>query len=126
VTREPIRIGGGGLELYILAEDGRTPLEVQDVLTWGRWRATHDVHAAYNEFGHEAIGVVRISTVFLGINAGLYGKPPRLWETMIFGGIHDGWQKRATTYDDARTNHREAVALATSQFKALLRDIPGA
>jgi hypothetical protein len=46
---------------------------------------------------------VSVSTVFLGIDHGFRCDRglPVLWETMIFGGPHDGYQNRYTSRTDA-------------------------
>jgi len=54
---------------------------------------------------------VRVSTVFLGLDHDFSGHgPPILWETMIFGGPHAGWQARYSSAADARAGHQAAVA----------------
>ncbi len=58
---------------------------------------------------------VRISTVFLVVNYGIPGGPLELFETMIFGGKHDMYQERYTTWDDAVDGHKYAVELAKGQ-----------
>jgi hypothetical protein len=59
---------------------------------------------------------VRISTVFLGIDHNHSGRgPPVLWETMIFGGPHDGYQRRYTSRGAAFEGHNVAVALAKGE-----------
>ena len=35
-----------------------------------------------------------------------------LWETMIFGGKHDDFQERYTSYQDAIEGHMRAVTMA--------------
>ena len=49
-----------------------------------------------------------VSTVFLGIDttAGLTKGPPRMFETMVFGGPMNRHQVRVATYDEAMTTHR--------------------
>lgn len=84
--------------LYILKE--KIPIEVHDVIEWGQWFETADKHVALSN-----IGDVRISTVFLGIMH-LEGF---LFETMIFGGEHDYYQRRYLTWDEAEEGHQEAV-----------------
>lgn len=56
---------------------------------------------------------VDISTVFLGFDHGFGQGLPILFETMIFGGPYDQWQRRYCTWDEAEAGHRHAVALAT-------------
>lgn len=49
---------------------------------------------------------IRVSTVFLGMNR------HNLFETMIFGGQHEGYQNRYYTYNDALEGHQRACELA--------------
>jgi hypothetical protein len=58
----------------------------------------------------DEIGDVRVSTVFLGLDHG-YGGPPIIFETMIFGGPHDKYQERYSTWQEAEEGHRRAVVL---------------
>lgn len=88
---------------YIL--DGRIVVAA-DLMTWARWFETADRRVAADE-----IGEVRISTVFLGINHRWDDGAPLVFETMIFGGEHDQYQTRASTWDEAEAQHAEAVAL---------------
>jgi hypothetical protein len=55
-----------------------------------------------------------VSTVFLGLDHRYGDGPPLVFETMIFDGPHDGYQTRASTYDEAMAQHEEAVKLARS------------
>ena len=89
---------------YIL--DGQTPVHEPDVRAWGRWFEKADRQVA-----EDRCGPVRISTVFLGLdhNCATRG-PPALFETMIFGGPHDGLMWRASTWDEALLIHYEACA----------------
>lgn len=95
-------------EHYIL--DNRKVVPV-DLMTWARamesqrkeWRA-----------GDTKIGGVRVSTVFLGLDHRFGDEgPPLLFETMIFGGKHDDFQSRCSTWDEAEAMHASAVALAS-------------
>ena len=53
-----------------------------------------------------------ISTVFLGIDHS-YGKgPPILFETMIFGGEHNDFQVRCSTWNQAVEQHLDACLIA--------------
>jgi len=53
-----------------------------------------------------------ISTVFLGLDHSFSDEgPPLLFETMIFGGEHDQYQDRCTTWDEAEAMHQKAVKL---------------
>lgn len=64
------------------------------------------------------IGKAHVSTIFLGIDHGLArflppekSYAPVLFETMIFGGPHDGEMRRYCTYNEALKGHQE---MATS------------
>lgn len=98
--------GGRPVNNYILDEDNN-PVICPDINTWAAWFETADRHVAYS-----SVGDVNISTVFLGMghNFGREG-PPILWETMIFGGLNDGYQARCASYEDAKKEHEFAVKL---------------
>jgi hypothetical protein len=92
------------LETYIL--EGKTPVRV-DVDTWGKWLNTDKRIVAKTD-----IGDVQVSTVFIGLDHSFgSGGPPLLFETMIFGGEHDQYQSRCSTWDEAEIEHAEAVAM---------------
>ena len=56
-------------------------------------------------------GQVQVSTVFLGMDHSHGGSSPILFETMIFGGEWDGYQKRFETWEEALTGHWEACQI---------------
>jgi hypothetical protein len=58
---------------------------------------------------------IRVSTVFLGLDHAWNSKTPVLWETMIFGGEHDQYQDRYTSYEDALEGHQKAITLITKE-----------
>jgi hypothetical protein len=62
--------------------------------------------------------VCDVSTVFLCLDHGhsLDG-PPILFETMVFGGPMNDWQRRYATWDEAMAGHRETVALVRKALK---------
>lgn len=59
---------------------------------------------------------VLVSTIFLGLDSsfsfGPYEAEPVLYETMIFGGDHDGFQERHCTRREAEAGHEFACLLA--------------
>lgn len=55
------------------------------------------------------VGDALVSTVFLGINHGFTGTRELWFETMVFGGPHDGQQDRYETYDQAVEGHKQVV-----------------
>ena len=59
----------------------------------------------------EHIDDIFISTVFLGLDHAWDSDIPVLWETMIFGGEHDQYQERYTSYEDALKGHQTALNL---------------
>ena len=99
----------GMSDKYILV-DGEPVME-PDLMRWAQW---------FEESGDERIieqtelGEVRVSTVFLGLDHRFgEGLNPILWETMIFGGPHDGYQERFASREDAVLGHKIAVDLAS-------------
>lgn len=54
---------------------------------------------------------VLVSTVFLGIEHGFHNGKPVLFETMVFGGKHNGYQDRYTSLTEAFEGHETVVNL---------------
>ena len=99
---------------YILDEEGQVQAE-PDLLKWGMW-----YEHAHESKGKDSlivqqdhIGEVLVSTVFLALDQRFptIPGPPVLWETMILGGEHDGWQERYTSRDEALAGHQEALRI---------------
>lgn len=92
---------------YILNDAGE-PVECHDLMEWARWFEANDdarrVAADERQAGN-------VSTVFLGLNHNFGNGAPLLYETMIFGGEHDGYQERASTRAEAVREHAKALAL---------------
>ena len=91
---------------YVL--DGRTPRAVDDVMEWAK-------QFSFGQHRHVAVtwgGEIRVSTVFLGLDHQYGDGPPLLFETMIFGGKHDGYQDRYSTWEQAEAGHRRACYMA--------------
>lgn len=63
----------------------------------------------------ETVGEFDISTVFLGLDHSWGDGPPLLFETMIFGGEHDGYQDRCSTWAEAEAMHAKAVEHVSTQ-----------
>ena len=89
---------------YILID--KNIVQCDSLMEWARWfkSANHQV-ALYERDG------VKVSTVFLGLNHAFGGATPILFETMILGGEHDGFQERCTTWEQAEEMHRSACKL---------------
>ncbi len=93
------------LAKYRLTDDGR-PVPEPDLIAFGEAMQKH------HRVALDLIGDVKVSTVFLGIDHRFNGAgDPILWETMIFGGEHGGYQERYTSLDDAKAGHAKALAL---------------
>jgi hypothetical protein len=95
---------------YIL--EGKTP-KPASLDEWARWYQTAERHVAMSE--QEG---VKVSTVFLGLDHSFGRGEPLLFETMIFGGEHDQWQDRCSTWDQAVVMHCKACELAGVPYKA--------
>jgi len=63
------------------------------------------------QIARDTFGEVEISTVFLIFDHSYDSDKPVLFETMIFGGEHDGYQDRYHTYDQALIGHQVACDL---------------
>lgn len=86
---------------YILV--GKEPVPEPDPIKWAKWFETAD-----RVVRREEVDGVTISTVFLGLDHEYNGGEPLLFETMIFGGVHDGYQTRAHSWDEAVGQHIKA------------------
>lgn len=51
----------------------------------------------------------RVSTVFLVFNHG--GGYPLWFETMVFGGKYNHWQRRCATWEEALTQHEDTLLM---------------
>ena len=93
---------------YIL--DGHTPVPCPDLMTWARWIESN--RDAKRVASTEKNGL-RVSTVFLGVDHGFVeGAAPLIFETMIFGGEHDDYQTRCSTWEQAEEMHKAACEIA--------------
>lgn len=95
---------------YIL--DGHEPVQCDDPGEWADKFDTTDRQVAYTlvHVGDHVEDPIGVSTVFLGIDHG-FGQPglPVLFETMVFGGLLDGYSQRWTTWEEAQVMHNKIV-----------------
>ncbi len=102
---------------------------VDDLIDWAQWMETADTVVCQTETpfslwlwlwrwllswlpGNTALrDPVKVSTVFLGLDHGFDGDGPILFETMVFGGAHDGEQDRYQTWGAAVSGHQRMVRL---------------
>ena len=87
---------------YIL--DGYTVRRVKSLHEWGKWME----EGGNRIVAKTVVGSSTISTVFLGLDHG-YGRIPLFFETMVFGGLNDGYQIRYTTHPEAVGGHEQVV-----------------
>lgn len=88
--------------LYIL--NGHTPIPIDSALEWAmRFDLTN------RTVKHSTVGIVEISTVFLGINFQFSAGPPLLFETTILGGQFDQSTSLCSTWKQAERMHSDCV-----------------
>jgi hypothetical protein len=95
---------------YILDKDNK-PVK-STIIQHSEWIEANPERKAVKQ---EHIGDIFISTVFLGLDHSWNSDIPVLWETMIFGGEHDQYQDRYTSYEDALEGHKLALTLITKE-----------
>lgn len=87
---------------YVLK--GHEVKQCSDVLEWANF-----FERTSREVKREHIDGATISTVFVGLNMGICDTNPLLFETAIFGGEHDGYVRRYSTWDEAEKGHRDII-----------------
>lgn len=92
------------MDHYTLDADDN-PVFEPDFVRWAEWDMRSCKHIDFMR-----VGRVTVSTVFLGVAHRLLG-PPLLFETMVFGGVHNEAQVRYPTARLAELGHREMVKL---------------
>jgi hypothetical protein len=63
----------------------------------------------------EVLPGVKVSTVFLSFNHGSDDNP-LLFETMVFGGIYDEYQKRYSTYEQAIDGFYQVCKMVLEEY----------
>jgi len=102
------------LRYYILDENGLAQ-PCHSAQDWALWYERTAAPSTVRVLARDELGPeVCVSTVFLGIDHNWVPQgPPVLWETMVFGGEHDGQERRYTSRDAALQGHAETLALVT-------------
>lgn len=92
---------------YILAEDGKTPVAVEDPMAWAVARCTQPSWRVGLDSDPE--GNITVSTVFLGMDWGLDNPVPLTFETLI-SRADDGRDvmARYSTWEEAAHGHKVA------------------
>lgn len=96
---------------YTLDENGY-PIP-SDLKKYSEWMAAN---REFPVVGKDQFMGIQISTVFLGINHNFGFGPPVLWETMVFGGWHDQYQRRYSTLESAKKGHKKAVKMVRKDW----------
>lgn len=86
-----------------------------DLMKWAEWVRVTPMERRRVAHDELADGKVRVSTVFLGLDHQFFGGPPHIFETMIFGGPHDQYQERYSTWAEAEAGHARALAIARGE-----------
>ena len=94
---------------YTLTNDFQA-IEVKDVTVWGRVHSRCPIRVLEQTY----VGEDKVSTVFLGLVIQPGKGHPLLWETMIFGGKHDSFQRRYETAYEAKLGHDVAAGMVRS------------
>jgi hypothetical protein len=98
-----------GLTYYILDKD-KNVIPTHDLLKWSQFFESKD-----RFLFHTKIEEVEVSTVFIGLDHRFgfkeEGDLPVVFETMIFGGEHDGYTDRYCTYEEAKTGHHRIATV---------------
>ena len=87
---------------YIL--DGHEPV-VCDEIAW----ACRNRDIEGRRVASTQVADASVSTIFLGSDYSFGSQPPLFFETMIFGGEHDEFCDRYSTWDDAQAGHDRIV-----------------
>lgn len=96
--------------LYILDARGE-PVTESDVIKWAQWFEKAERHV-----GNDWIGEQRVSTVFLGLDHSFHEGIPILWETMVFNGPLNFYQRRCGgSREQAEAMHKEVCAYVAQQ-----------
>jgi len=96
---------------YILVD--RKPVNCPNDDRWFMWFGNME----NRRVAQTIIGPARVSTIFGGIDRSYGSAPhPQVFETMIFGGKHDGREEWSASWEEAELVHAEMVALVRGQL----------
>lgn len=113
---------------FILDEETKNPIAVEDVMVWAAWYETADRRVALDQ-----VEEWQVSTVFLSISSNL-DDAPRLFETMVYRqrpGSDDPqdaeWLNGAAryrTWSEAEWGHQAVVNALTLRLAAQNPELP--
>lgn len=116
--------GGRGLDrildhggYYILKDHEPVGVDIDEYMAWMQRHKYGPRSVNYKDNPEDLTRVgwteiepgIEVSTVFLGLDHGWGDGPPILFETMTFGGPHDGDCERYSTWNEAVVGHERAV-----------------
>lgn len=105
------------MDNYILVD--RIPVPCENLIEFGEWFQDANRHV-----GDTHVGEAWISTVFLGMDHSFTrSEHPILFETMIFGGKYDEFQRRYHTWNEAEKGHWEIYEVVFAPIKKKIRII---
>lgn len=91
---------------YILK--GKTPVLCDDIMEWAKaFERTSERIVKQTDLPND----VRVSTVFLGLDHSFGTGEPLLFETMIFGGEHNDYTERCSTWEQAEAQHERCIEM---------------
>ncbi len=96
-----------GYQKKAILSDGEV-VPVDDILEWAGWYEDADRQVALTDFDGG-----NISTVFMGLNYNFGDGPPLWFETLVFGGEHNGEADHYSTLEEAMIGHERMVALVS-------------
>lgn len=97
--------------MWYILDENNNPIKT-DIKSYIDWEIKNEPKKALKQ---EYINDIYVSTVFLGLDHSFQSQIPLLWETMIFGGRHDQYQTRYSSYEDAIKGHEVAVNLVKNK-----------
>lgn len=97
------------VKTYVLDKNGK-PVHEPDMAKYGRFLASDAKILKQDILPNRTV----VSTVFTGCD---YRSPPLLWETIIFGGVRDGYEDRYTSREEALAGHEKAVGIASAKIQ---------
>jgi hypothetical protein len=103
--------------------EGKTVVPCHNVMEWGMAFTSQDRHVAATH-----VGILHVSTVFIGLDHSFGEGDPLLFETMIFGADgewRESYMDRCSTWEQAEAMHKKAVAFAVAHVReadASIRD----
>ncbi len=89
---------------------------LNDVLEWGRYIDKLHETGEFN-LKSDFVGKYEISTIYVGLDMGMFNPEPLIFETMIFCEDKEDplymWMERYTYKDQALEGHQRAIILAS-------------